>query len=71
VTADVLLDDILERSTRYLVTKVLNMWEFSMGGSHKLIKNHAVKYCTGMQVSFLASTLDGSRWSASRSGHCT
>jgi di/tricarboxylate transporter len=35
VTADVLLDDIVERSTRrYLVTKVLNLWEVSMGGSH-------------------------------------
>jgi hypothetical protein len=36
MTADVLLDDIVERSTRrYLVTKVLNMWEVSMGGSHR------------------------------------
>jgi hypothetical protein len=35
VTADVLLDDIVERSTRrYLVTKVLNIWEVSIGGSH-------------------------------------
>jgi hypothetical protein len=35
MTADVMLDDIVERSTqRYLVTGVLNMWEVSMGGSH-------------------------------------
>jgi hypothetical protein len=40
VTADVLLDDIVERSTRrYLVTKVLNVWEVSMGGSHNFIGN--------------------------------
>jgi hypothetical protein len=38
VTADVLLGDIVEWSTqRYLVTEVLNMWEVSMGGSHKAI----------------------------------
>jgi hypothetical protein len=38
VTAGVLLDDIVECSTRrYLVTKVLSMWEVSMGGSHKTI----------------------------------
>jgi hypothetical protein len=36
VTAVVLLGDIVERPTqRYLVTEVLNMWEVSMGGSHK------------------------------------
>jgi hypothetical protein len=34
VTAVVLLGDIVERPTRYLVTEVLNMWEVSMGGSH-------------------------------------
>jgi hypothetical protein len=35
VTAEVLLDDIAEQSTRcYLVTEVLNMWEVSMAGSH-------------------------------------
>jgi hypothetical protein len=37
VTAVVLLGDIAERPTqRYLVTELLNMWEVSMGGSHKL-----------------------------------
>jgi hypothetical protein len=36
VTAVVLLGDIVERPTqRYLVTEVLNMWEVSMGGTHK------------------------------------
>jgi hypothetical protein len=40
VTAYVLLDDIVERSTRrYLGTKVLNLWEVSMGGSHSPIQN--------------------------------
>jgi hypothetical protein len=41
LTADVLLDDIVELSTRrYLVTEVLNIWQVSMGGSHKpLIMN--------------------------------
>jgi hypothetical protein len=35
MTADVLLDDIVERSTRrYLVTKILIMWEVSMAGPH-------------------------------------
>jgi hypothetical protein len=34
--AVVLLGDIVERPTqRYLVTEVLNMWEVSMGGSHR------------------------------------
>jgi hypothetical protein len=37
MTADVLLGDIVERPTRrYLVTKVLNMWEVSMAGSHSI-----------------------------------
>jgi hypothetical protein len=37
VTADALLDDIVERSARrYLVTGVLNMWEVSIGGSHSM-----------------------------------
>jgi hypothetical protein len=37
VTAVVLLGDIVERLTqRYLVTEVLNMWEVSMGGSHRI-----------------------------------
>jgi hypothetical protein len=35
MTTDVSLDDIVERSTRrYLVTKVLNLWEVSMGTSY-------------------------------------
>jgi hypothetical protein len=35
VTADILSDNIVERSTlRYVVTEVLNMWEVSMAGSH-------------------------------------
>jgi hypothetical protein len=35
VTADVLLDNVVEQSTQsYLVTEVRNMWEVSMGGSH-------------------------------------
>jgi hypothetical protein len=45
VTAVVLLGDIVERPTqRYLVTEVLNVWEVSMGGSHKglgVILSHA------------------------------
>jgi hypothetical protein len=41
LTADVVLDDIVERSTQsYLVTEVLNMWEVSMGGSHILLFPH-------------------------------
>jgi hypothetical protein len=41
VIADVLLDVIVEPPTRrYLVTKVLNMWEGSMAGSHRCIDPH-------------------------------
>jgi hypothetical protein len=50
MTADVLLDDIVERSTRrYLVTGVLNMWEVSMGGSHNV-------FITTFPFSFFASS---------------
>jgi hypothetical protein len=47
VTAVVLLGDIVERPTQhYLVTEVLNMWEVSMGGSHRrLLKGgHSGRY---------------------------
>jgi hypothetical protein len=38
VTAVALLGDMVERSTqRYLVTKVLNLLEVSMGGSHNIL----------------------------------
>jgi hypothetical protein len=40
VIADILLDVIVERSTRrYLVTRVLNMSDVSIGGSHKYISH--------------------------------
>jgi hypothetical protein len=43
MTADVLLDDIVERSSRrYMVTKVLNLWEVSMGGSHRFMHRYAL-----------------------------
>jgi hypothetical protein len=32
-----IVGDIVERSPRYLVTEVLNMWEVSMEGSHIII----------------------------------
>jgi hypothetical protein len=34
-----IVGDIVKRSPqRYLVTEVLNMWEVSMGGSHKSMR---------------------------------
>jgi hypothetical protein len=45
MTADVLLGDIVERSTRrYLFTEVLNMWEVSMGGSHRALQWYSKCY---------------------------
>jgi hypothetical protein len=49
MTADVLSDDIVERSTRrYLVTGVLNMWEVSMGGSHRIYEKQASELLMGL-----------------------
>jgi hypothetical protein len=46
MTADVLLDDIVERSSQcYLVTEVLNMSEVSMGGSHTLLSCSRASGC--------------------------